>query len=116
MLFELSSFAYAEAKSMASELAATRMPLLQKQPHVEHFDLDSGNVNGYPSVYASIHEPVIVAHPCTVSRAESPPITMGVMDSSNLGMSYVYSAGFRYQIRRPVESWKFIEASTKPRA
>ncbi|KAF5398982.1 hypothetical protein PHET_07779 [Paragonimus heterotremus] len=107
--FELSSFAYVEAKTMASELAATRMPLLQKQPHVEHFDLDSGNVNGYPSVYASIHEPVIMGHPCTVSKAESPSVATGVMDSSNLGVSYVYSAGFRYQIRRPVESWKFIE-------
>ncbi|KAF7241657.1 hypothetical protein EG68_11742 [Paragonimus skrjabini miyazakii] len=108
--FELSNFAYVEAKTMASELAATRMPLLQKQPHVEHFDLDSGNVTGYPSVYSSIHEPVIVGHPCTVSKAESTSIATGVMDSSNLGMSYVYSAGFRYQIRRPVESWKFIES------
>ncbi|GAA50164.1 hypothetical protein CSKR_103421 [Clonorchis sinensis] len=103
---------------MASELA-TRMPLMQKQQHHAHWadsQMDGSKCQTAFLTSLSVQnlQSGMLSQMSHVSDRGMEHCTsgseFGSENSHNFGISYMLSGGFRYQIRRPVESWKFLEA------
>ncbi|VDP85948.1 unnamed protein product [Echinostoma caproni] len=109
---------------------ATRIPLVEKQHRVTDTDRNAKLANTYVGITQSAYltqalrsssvTMMMMAHKenTTVQSADvvttekdstiTEPHASGFISTP---VSYVHAGGFRYQIRRPVESWKFVEVS-----
>ncbi|CAL8107475.1 unnamed protein product [Calicophoron daubneyi] len=117
---------------MASDLVTVRMPLLEKQSSKNECTTethDSANryknatyysahsASSSESIESSNHNPAekVVSGRSSISMEDEPShcvanhTSVAALNYTNSGISYMYNGGFRYQIRRPVESWKFVE-------
>lgn len=119
---------------------AARMPLLEKQHQVVDMDRNTKLTFNYLGLNSSDYLSHVL-HPNNLTAAvackentsvlsteamqtEKDRFTDFAEESTSLGsprtagsaqvpVSYMHAGGFRYQIRRPVESWKFLEVSHK---
>ncbi|TPP56042.1 Zinc finger C2H2 [Fasciola gigantica] len=112
----------------------TRIPLVEKQHRVPELERNTQLTASYLGVHSTAYLTQVLRPnnvTTTVSKENNPIPTAGTIptenacfpdpaeDLSSMGIqaagftqapiSYVHAGGFRYQIRRPVESWKFVE-------